>query len=143
MGFTGPYRTSEYDWACGHGISTLSFINSFRRSPGGKKLPFFSHVLLNILALVALLRRWVGCIPIFITAFILDRLDWIVLGLNPLSFAPNQSDFIWTDFVSQFGGIGLMAILQLCTISLMAVLLQSELLTSSLSGGLRTKIRQK
>lgn len=91
----------------------------------GQEIAFFTHVVLNIVALAALLKRSALCLPAFLIAFILDRLDWIVLGLNPLSTVRNDTDGDFTAFISAFGGIGLMAILQLLTITLMAFMLQS------------------
>ena len=97
-------------------IPTLSF---------GQEAVFFLHVVLNAVALVMLLRHWRLAIPVFVAAFVLGRIDWILLGLNPLSYIRNQSVDDVISFIANFGGIGLMGILQLLAIILMGMMLQN------------------
>ncbi len=93
---------------------------------------FFLDVTLKTLALIALLWRWWACVPLFITAFILDRIDWILLGLNPVAGGGTGSWGDWTDIVSNFGGIGLMAYLQIFAIGLLLAMLQTDQLSRRL-----------
>lgn len=106
-------------------IPTLSF---------GQEAVFFSHVVLNAVALYMLLRHWRLCIPVFIISFILSRIDWILLGMNPLSYIRNQSVDDIISFIANFGGIGLMGLLQLLAIILMALMLQTGQLTVGREG---------
>jgi hypothetical protein len=104
---------------------------------------FFSHVVLNVLALAALLRRWAGCIALFVTAFLLDRIDWIMLGLNPIASFQNDTGVAFTHLITLFAGIGLMAILQIGTIGLMTVMLQNGQLTTTLPPELARLFRRR
>ncbi|WP_300529101.1 hypothetical protein [Maricaulis sp.] len=92
-------------------IATLNFW---------QEAAFFGHIGLNIIALIALSNRSAACIPAFIVAFLLDRIDWIILGLNPASFGVTSPAEDWVQFISSFGGIGLTAMLQMLCIALMA-----------------------
>ena len=104
-------------------IETLSFW---------QEAAFFGHIALNVIALIAFLNRSVACIPVFVVAFILDRIDWIILGLNPASFGVTDPGGDWVQFISDFGGIGLTAMLQMTSIALMASLLFNGQLSTHL-----------
>lgn len=97
-------------------IPTLSFW---------QEAAFFTHIVLNGLALALLIKRSTLCLPAFILAFILDRMDWIVMGFNPVANVRNDTDHDITAFISSFGEIGLMAIVQLLTIAAMGFLAQT------------------
>lgn len=88
------------DWAAI--LPTLTWMQEF---------VFFSHVVLNMLALAALALRWVGCLPLYIVSIIFDRLDWIILGMNPLTF----TEIDWAEDMlvafMHFGGLALMAMM--------------------------------
>lgn len=107
------------------GLAALIETLSFWQEAG-----FFSHIVLNGIALLALLNRSVACIPAFVVAFILDRIDWIILGLNPASHG--VVDPGWVEFISGFGSIGLTAMLQMTAIALMASLLFNGQLSTHL-----------
>lgn len=111
------------DWNTGLAalIETLSFW---------QEAAFFSHIVLNGIALQALFNRSVACIPAFGVAFILDRIDWIILGLNPNSL--NLAESSLDKFIYAFEGIGLMAMLQMMSIALMASLLFNGQLSTHL-----------
>ena len=111
------------DWNTGLAalIETLSFW---------QEAAFFSHIVLNGIALQALLNRSVACIPAFGVAFILDRMDWIILGLNPNSL--NLAESSLDKCIYAFGGSGLMAMLQMMSIALMASLLFNGQLSTHL-----------
>ena len=85
---------------------------------------FFAHILFNTGALVTLLYRWALCIPLFALAFLLDRIDWIILGMNPIASVRNENGENWTAVISQFGGFGLMGWLQLVSLLGLFMLLQ-------------------
>lgn len=40
---------------------------------------FFSHVTLNIIALLLLLRRSRFVLPVFVASFLFDRIDWVMM----------------------------------------------------------------
>ncbi|WP_291842661.1 hypothetical protein [Maricaulis sp.] len=45
---------------------------------------FFSHVIMNVVTLVLVLRGQRWALPAFILSFVLDRADWVIMGSNNL-----------------------------------------------------------
>ncbi|MBO6797333.1 hypothetical protein [Maricaulis sp.] len=45
---------------------------------------FFSHVTLNIIALLLLLRRSRFVLPVFVVSFLFDRIDWVMMTNHTL-----------------------------------------------------------
>ncbi|MBR9825946.1 MAG: hypothetical protein GYB36_09110 [Alphaproteobacteria bacterium] len=107
-----------------------------------QELLFFSHMILNVMAFAAILYRWVACIPLFALAFILDRIDWVILTMNPVASVRNANGEDWTAVMAQIGGFGLMGVLSLITLGLMAVLLNARVLHNSAPAGLEGLIRR-
>ncbi|WP_143743035.1 hypothetical protein [Maricaulis maris] len=58
---------------------------------------FFSHVVMNLVTLVLVLRgkRW--ALPAFVLSFVLDRAEWVIMGSNNL-FSTMVNVDAWTLF---------------------------------------------
>lgn len=49
-----------------------------------QEILFFSHVILNVIALVLVLLRRGIALPVFILSFACDRIEWVIMGSNNL-----------------------------------------------------------
>ena len=49
-----------------------------------QELFFFSHVALNVVALILLIRRSRMVLPVFVVSFLFDRIDWVMMTHHTL-----------------------------------------------------------
>ena len=112
-------------------IPTLSWWQEFA---------FFSHVVVSALAFAALWLRWGACFPIFMAAFILDRIDWLAMGLNQNAAIRTMVEGGWMSVMAYFGGFGVTGYLQCISLILMIYLLQTGEITMKLPAALAKRL---